>query len=312
MLAKSDKFPLNLWSEIEKSPLDYRLLERVPFTAFDEDVKFPIMLHEPVGDEVAIVILDSETTGLNPGEDLMIELAMVRAMYSPSLGNITSINAVFDEFEDPHIEIPPKVEELTGITMDMVKGKSFDMDAINRLLADDPLIIAHNAGFDRKFFDARFDGCNFLLNLRWTCTVKTLQWGNLDKRLCFSKKLGNMLFNIGYFFEAHRANADCLALLWLLHKVPRAFTNLMDNTFNRTTLRVIARNMPIEYKDKVKASRYKWNNSIHAWTITCFNNEQVEEECKYLRDLYDPNGTMVLVENNTIDPRWRFKENAPE
>lgn len=307
MMKEEDKFPLNIWPEIEQAPDDYRLLERVPFTMFGEQPELPIKIAEPVGDELPLIILDSETTGLNPSCDQMIELAMVRALYSPSLGDITSITAIYDEFEDPHIEIPPKVTELTGITTEMVKGQKFDLDAVNRLLADDPLVIAHNAGFDRLFFDRRFCGSEFLTQLRWTCTLKNMQWANLDGRLRFSRKLGNMLFNLNYFFEAHRANADCLALLWLLHIVPNAFRHLIDNTFNRQISLVLAHGLPIEYKDRVKSRRYNWNRVDKVWNIQCNTPEQVQEELKFLRELYDPEGRLVEEVKLNLDPRICFK-----
>ena len=116
-----------------------------------------------------------------------------------------------------------------------------------------------------------------------------------------------MLFNLNYFFEAHRANADCLALLWLLHIVPNAFRHLIDNTFNRQISLVLARGLPIEYKDRVKSRRYNWNRVDKVWNIQCNTPEQVQEELKFLRELYDPEGRLVEEVKLNLDPRICFK-----
>ena len=56
MMKEEDKFPLNLWPEIEQAPDDYRLLERVPFTMFGEQPELPIKIAEPVGEDRKSVV----------------------------------------------------------------------------------------------------------------------------------------------------------------------------------------------------------------------------------------------------------------
>jgi len=119
-----------------------------------------------VGDEIKIVILDTETTGFDSSAEKIIELGLVSVLFSPSLMKITMISDVASMYEYPGKPIP---EVITGITDDMVAGRSLDEDRVAEFLWDDPLVIAHHAGFDRPFFEKRFPGYS---NLRWACSIK--------------------------------------------------------------------------------------------------------------------------------------------
>ena len=105
-------------------PEDFQLLERIPFT--QKTAQWPQQLFEPVGDEVEMVILDTETTGLSATEDAIIELGMVKLMYSKSLNRITSIIEVISVYEDPQRPITEQITRLTGITDEMVKNQRID------------------------------------------------------------------------------------------------------------------------------------------------------------------------------------------
>ena len=63
-------------------PDDFKVLERIPFT--QHTAQWPLQLFEPVGDEVEMVILDTETTGLLAKDDDIIELGLVKLLYRGS------------------------------------------------------------------------------------------------------------------------------------------------------------------------------------------------------------------------------------
>ena len=102
--------------------------------------------------EVEMVILDTETTGLSAADDAIIELGMVKLMYSKSLNRITSIEDVISVYEEPQRPISEFVTRLTGITDEMVKDQHIDSAWVAEWLSNTPLIVAHNAQFDRPFF----------------------------------------------------------------------------------------------------------------------------------------------------------------
>jgi DNA polymerase-3 subunit epsilon len=97
------------------------------------------------------VLLDVETTGLDQKKDEIIELGMVKFDYLPD-GRIASLRDVFSSFNEPSDEpIPLEITALTGITNEMVAGQHIDEAAVSSFADDAVIVIAHNAGFDRKF-----------------------------------------------------------------------------------------------------------------------------------------------------------------
>lgn len=109
----------------------------------------------PKGKYNDIVVFDTETTGLSPSRDRIIELAAIRYKDGkPVLRFHTYIN--------PERPIPPEVSQINGITDDMVT----DAPTISSVLPvfeifiGDSMLIAHNLNFDLRFL--YYSGCNVL------------------------------------------------------------------------------------------------------------------------------------------------------
>src|ERR1700737_79917 len=121
---------------------DYRVLRRL----------VPRTTSVPSIDQVSRtgVILDVETTGLDQRKDEIIELGMVKFDYLPD-GRIASLRDVYTSFNEPSEPIPLEVTALTGITDDMVAGQRIDDSTVFSFVDEAVIVIAHNAGFDRKF-----------------------------------------------------------------------------------------------------------------------------------------------------------------
>lgn len=102
------------------------------------------------------ICIDTETTGLDYTADQVIELGLVAFEYDPDTGGIIRVSDRYTGFEDPGRPLPPEIMEITGITDEMVAGRSFDNERVAAMALDASLVIAHNAGFDRKFVETRF------------------------------------------------------------------------------------------------------------------------------------------------------------
>ena len=242
-----EAFPLEKFDEIRKNPENYRLLQRIPLTYPGIEEHLPLSLNEKVeGERIHhAVFLDTETTGMLPDKERVIELGMVRVTYSFDRKIVLSIDEFYDEFEDPGKPIPMEIQELTQITDDMVKGRHFDEDRVAAMLAGRPLVIAHNAAFDRPFFDRRFPA---LSDLSWGCSLKEVNWDALGSN---GTKLEYLNLSRGWFYNAHRAYVDCLALIWIMHIEPEAFSMLVEHALKKTC-RVLAVGSPFDVKDKLK------------------------------------------------------------
>ena len=98
----------------------------------------------------SVVVLDFETTGLSPDHgDRVIEVGAV----------LIENNRITDRFQslmNPGMKISSFIENYTGITNGMLQDAPPVAEVMQKFasfLADHPLV-AHNAGFDRRFLDA--------------------------------------------------------------------------------------------------------------------------------------------------------------
>jgi hypothetical protein len=151
---------------------DYRVLRRLDVTR-----EWPAVTGRGVG---FAVVLDTETTGMDPAADKMIELALVKFEYSRETGAIGRAFDAYDGLEDPGMPIPPESTAIHHITDDMVRGQRLDESAIDRVLEGAGLVIAHNAGFDRPFVEARLP---VFRALPWACSVKEVPWDRVPIRI---------------------------------------------------------------------------------------------------------------------------------
>lgn len=92
------------------------------------------------------IVVDLETTGLNPKQDKIIEIGAVKVR-----GGKTE--SVYETFVNPGRVIPERIREITGITDDMVKGAPYIEDIMADFAAytENLNIIGHNLMFDYSF-----------------------------------------------------------------------------------------------------------------------------------------------------------------
>lgn len=278
--------------KVTSRPEDYRVLERVPLNRESIPTQF-----EGTGKPVSrVAILDTETTGLGPDAEV-IELAILRCGVDGS-GHLCSLDEILDEFNDPDSKIPVEVSNLTGITDDMVRGKHIDRTKVEHILREDPVIIAHNANFDRPFFEKLFKDDNH----RWSCSMEYCDW---RERGFSGRSLDSLVQQEGFFYTAHRAYVDCLAVAHLLRRVPDSLTEiLMPQT------RVVAGGYSYDVKEKLKLHHYKWNGKDKKWYKIVqgdVDGPNAKSEMEYLKNLYT-SGHLSICEN--VDQRKAFKPNT--
>ena len=93
------------------------------------------------------IVIDVETTGLNPNTDEIIEIGAVKIKDSLKVDEFNTLVLT-------HKPIPSKVSEITGITQDKINTLGVPIsDVIVKMIAfiGDLPIVCHNASFDRNF-----------------------------------------------------------------------------------------------------------------------------------------------------------------
>lgn len=233
---------------VEADP-NFRVLRKlVPIASYED------LSAEPQRSGLA---LDVETSGLNPAKDSIIEIAVIQFQYGVSTGAIGKVRTPVSFLEDPGKPLDPEIITLTGITDQMLNGKTIDDAVVQSLFANADLVVAHNAGFDRPFVDRRFP---FAAGMPWACSLMEIPWDSYGHSC---QKLGCLLENHGgAFFDAHRATSDALALVHVLasksESGDRPMKALLEYS-RGTTVRIAAVDAPFDAKDDLKARGYRWN-----------------------------------------------------
>lgn len=254
---------------------DYRVLRRLtPRT----------VINEPDGSELRLgLIIDTETTGLDYTKDEVIELAMVPFTYSPD-GRIFEVREPFRGLREPSVPLTAEITEITGITAAMLAGQSIDPAEVAAFVADTVIIIAHNASFDRPFFERL---CPAATGKCWACSQTEIDWRAEGFE---SAKLAWLLGEFGYFFDRHRAANDCFALVELLSQtLPKRGTTALAALLEgarKPTWRIWAAGSPFETKDTLKARGYRWNDGADgrpkSWFFDARERDAREAEIAYL------------------------------
>jgi DNA polymerase-3 subunit epsilon len=228
--------------------------------------------------------------------DQVIELGMIVFEFDPVLGVIHRVVDVFDELEDPQRPIPPETIAVHHITDDMVRGKIIDDVKVNAILKSASVVFAHNASFDRPFVEKRWPAFQ---DKQWACSIRDIDWKSEG---ISSAKLEFLLQTQGIFYEAHRAETDCWALLELLSAVlPQsqqpALLTLLES-LNQAQVRLYAIGSPFDSKDALKTRGYRWAPEIKCWHRTLATEKTLQEELDWLkRKVYKDRLASVEIES---------------
>lgn len=158
--------------------------------------------------EAEFVVIDVETTGLDPATDTVVEIAAVR--YQPRDG---VIGPVWQTLVNPERSIPATASAIHGITDAMVAHAPIPDEAwleFHRFVGDDAVLVAHHATFDRSFLPVAY------AERAWLCTMRLAKhlWPEAP-----THSNQGLRYQLGFKAPAtvaHRAADDALVTTYLL------------------------------------------------------------------------------------------------
>lgn len=240
----------------------YRVLRRVP----KPYTSLPHM--GPAPDGKCIAILDTETTGLDSENDVIIELA-IQLVFVDDDGEVIGHSMPHSWLEDPERELDPRITMVTGLGAQHLRGHKIDDDFARGLLDRADLIMAHNASFDVGFIERRYPE---LVGKPWACSCSEIDWLKLGFD---GRSQSALLAHVGWFSDAHRAAAD----VWALHSLlqhrqrgpgeseSRAYLARLIEASGKPTVMVQAERAPFSKKEALRARGYRWNAPKRFWEI---------------------------------------------
>jgi DNA polymerase-3 subunit epsilon len=266
---------------------DYRVLRRLrPLPRIDPS-RFDASKHG--------TFVDVETTGLDPANEEIVELAMVNFQYSTD-GRILGIGESFEALRNPGRPIPPPVAFLTGITDEMVAGRTINPADVAEFVAPAALVVAHNSAFDRRFCERL---CPAFAEKAWACSLRDVSWS--EEGFVNGAKLANLAAAFGLFFDGHRAAHDCHAgIAVLAQTLPRSGRTVLSAVLQSARLatwRVWARGAPFGVRESLKNRGYRWNDGSNgnprAW-FADVEEEALQAEQDFLRRRVYRDDTAVI------------------
>jgi DNA polymerase III subunit epsilon len=114
-----------------------------------------------------LVVLDFETTGLQPAHDRTIEVAATLMVDHQPVDT-------FCRLMHPVFALPSFITSLTGITDQMLRGQPRPeevMPSLQKFVRGLP-IVAHNASFDRAFLQAELARAGLRAESEFLCTMR--------------------------------------------------------------------------------------------------------------------------------------------
>lgn len=223
-----------------------------------------LVLPEAAGELRTIVVVDVETTTLDPASGRIIELALCPVQIDRR-GRIVAVGEAYDWLEDPGEPLSPLIAGLTGLSDADLAGRRIDDRAALAMLDRASVLVSHNARFDAGWIEARYPS---LAGKRWACSLLDVDWRGHGYD---SRQLGGLLTEAaGLFNTRHRADTDVAALVALLaHPLPNGGTVCaeMMRTASRSSVRLAADRAPFAVKGLLKARGYRWNPDRRHWWI---------------------------------------------
>lgn len=164
------------------------------------------------------LLLDTETSGLVSNRSIKLAEQPHIIEFYAALVDLASgkIESELDFLIKPPQPISDEITKITGITNERLVNESpFAQHGaqIKNAIENAPLVIAHNASFDREMIDIEFERLGSELKIKWPsilCTVEATV--HLTGYRLTLSALHEHLFGVP-FAGAHRAKHDVQALL---------------------------------------------------------------------------------------------------
>lgn len=218
-----------------------------------------------------LLIIDLETTGLNPETGSPIELGAI--LYSiPEHCTIQQISTLFPVVDNP----AESINNISAKASQTVKNTELVMTLFQEWVNESDYLVAHNVGFDREWFGK---GILPVIEKPWLCTYDDFIWPNNLK----PTSLVNTALNHGVGVnQAHRALTDCQLIALLFDRIPQ-LSYLVQQAIERSVELKISIIADVSYDDRQQAKdwgfRWDWDHKI--WVKNIRLSEYQREKSEY-------------------------------
>ena len=226
------------------------------------------------------LIIDLETTGIDPLTDEIIEVGIMEFSFDDEdFTQLPRPSTVYSELSEPNAPLNEFIKNLTGLSDVDLKGRSINWELIRNKLEAADFVIAHNAEFERSFL-SNVEELKSLPQKIWACSMTQIKWITKGSS---SRALKYVAADQGFLNPfPHRAPFDVITTFKVIER------NLEELILNALSpvIEIRAIGADFETKDILKKRGYHWNASERVW-MTNISERQLEAERDFLkRDVY--------------------------
>ena len=203
-----------------------------------------------------ILILDTETTALNPLQGECIEVGAV-LFHVPSRSVLQQLSFLLPCSANP-------AEAINGIPASVSRlGQPLAaaMACFEALVAAADAVLAHNAAFDRQWFG---QGPLPALNRPWICSMEDIRWP-AERQLRPNPSLRDLALAYGVpVWAAHRALTDCQYLVHVMERCGDLEALLVAALEPRQLYRA---RLSYAERHRAREAGFRWNEPVSgAWS----------------------------------------------
>ena len=203
-----------------------------------------------------ILILDTETTGLDNENDDCLEVGSI--LFNVKKRSVLAQQSFLLPVENNNAEkinnIPAEITRLPQPLFEAIKY-------FESLVQVSDVIVAHNAAFDMKWF-----GHNKLPHIekKWICSMDDITWPS-DRQLKTRPSVKDLALAYGVpVWNAHRALTDCIYLAEVFKRCGELEKLLIRALEPKVLIRA---EVTYEKRHLAKNAGFRWNDSIKgAWS----------------------------------------------
>ena len=209
-----------------------------------------------VGEPQRLLILDTETTGLDPQCDRCIEVGAV-LFDVPRRSVLSQVSFLLPCEQNPAQAVNGIDPVLTRQPQPWQQGLKW----FEALLASADLMVAHNAAFDRQWF-----GIAPLppVEKPWLCTMDDIRWP-AERHLRSSPSVRDLALAYSVpVWAAHRALTDCIYLAQVFERCGDLEQLLAQGLEPRRLYRA---RLSYDERHKAREAGFRWNEPVNgAWS----------------------------------------------
>ena len=240
---------MELFNKKELNQLDF-LQEKINDNAFEKNFENQNKKIEK------ILILDTETTGLDENKDEILEIGgILFHVSSKSVLSQVSFLIPVNKNEAEHIN--GISADVTNIPQPWEEGLKFFMQLVDYC----DLIVAHNVEFDRKWFGK---GKLPKLQKKWICSLEDINW-SFKKKLRSRPSVTDLALSFSIpVWNLHRALSDCFYISEVFKKCDNLHELLLKASEPRFLYKAL-----VSYEDRslAKNAGFRWNSPVEgAWS----------------------------------------------